>query len=341
MTRLRQSRGFSLIELMIGVALGLVVLASLTTFFVSSSATRNEIERTSRQIENGRYAVESLREEIHLAGFYAELITSGATWTSPDPCVSAAVADMGFALGPPLNVPLPIFGYPEDTAKPACITDQVKGTDVLVIHRFNTEPVTVAAAAVDGQNYFWQPSRCRNDSTTTPWVFNTGASGGFGLRTLACAAPANLYKMHVTVFYVRNYSFSPGDKTPTLVKLEVDRGNPNADGNGIVASQIAEGIRSLRLEYGIDNDGNGSPDQWSRCEAAAPCTPAQWSNVMAVRVHVLAENQEDTIGYVDKKVYDMGTGLTELGPFGDAKKRHVYAAVVSSPNRTGPREQGG
>jgi hypothetical protein len=35
----------------------------------------------------------------------------------------------------------------------------------------------------------------------------------------------------------------------------------------------------------------------------------------------------------------MGTGVTALGPYNDQYKRHVYAAVVSLPNRTGPREQ--
>ena len=145
MTSLRQARGFSLIELMIGVALGLVVLAALTTFFVSSSSTRNEIERTSRQIENGRYAIEALRSELSLAGFYAELLTTGTTWTSTDPCLSATATDMGLSLTP-LNTPLPVFGYSVGIPKPSCVTNRVPQTDVLVIRRFHTQAVPVATA---------------------------------------------------------------------------------------------------------------------------------------------------------------------------------------------------
>jgi type IV pilus assembly protein PilW len=339
MTSLPKSRGFSLVELMIGVALGLVVLAALTTFFVSSSSTRNEIERTSRQIENGRYAVDALRNELHLAGFYAELQTTGTTWTSTDPCLSASTTDIGLSLSP-LNVPLPVFGYADGVTKPSCILNQVPGTDVIVIRRFNTEQVPLATAVLDAANYYWQPSRCRTDSTTTPWTFGTGNSGGFGLRTLNCAGPSNLYRMHVTIFYVRDYGYTPGDNIQTLVKLEVDRTSPSPPAvNGIVASPIAEGIANMRLEYGVDTDANGSPDQWRRCDAATTCDATQWSNVMAVRVHLLAVNLEKTVGYVDQKVYDMGTGLTAAGPFSDPYKRHVYAAVISLPNRTGPREQ--
>jgi type IV pilus assembly protein PilW len=337
MTSLRRSRGFSLIELMIGVALGLVILAALTTFFVSSSATRNEIERTSRQIENGRYAVEALRSELSLAGFYAELVTTGTTWTSTDPCLSASAADMGMSLTP-LNTPLPVFGYPDDTAKPGCLADLVKGTDVLVIRRFHTDSVPVATAAAS-QNWYWQPSRCRTDSLNTPWMFSQGSSGGFALRPLTCAGPSNVFRLHVTIFYVRDYSYTQGDGIPTLVKMEVDKGNPMAN-NDIVTYPLAEGIESMRVEYGVDIDGNGSPDEWHRCDTKDPCDSlVQWPNVVTVRVHLLAKNVERTVGYVDQKVYDMGTGVNAIGPFNDEYKRHVYAAVISMPNRVGPRER--
>lgn len=342
MKTLRNVRGFSLIELMIGVALGLVILAALTTFFVSSSSTRNEIERTSRQIENGRYAVDAIRNEIHLAGFFAELQTSGTTWGIPDPCVNS-LAGVGFALGPPQTTPLPITGYAAGTAAPACVAnllvplDASPQSDVLVIRRFHTEPVAKATAVAAAADYYYQPSRCRSDSTTTPWEFNTGGAGAFALRKLDCATPADLYRWRVNIFYVRDYSYAPGDQIQTLVKLELDPTNPSAVG-GIVTYPIAEGIASLRLEYGVDNDNDGAPDEWRRCDTATPCTTAQWANVTSVRVHLLAVNLDRTVGYVDTKVYDMGTGAASVGPFNDAFKKHVYAAVISVPNRTGPRE---
>ena len=336
MKTLRNVRGFSLIELMIGVALGLVILAALTTFFVSSSSTRNEIERTSRQIENGRYAVDAIRNEIHLAGFFAELQTSGTTWGIPDPCVNS-LAGQGFVLGPPQTTPLPITGYAVGIPKPACILNRVLQTDVLVIRRFHTEPVTKATAVAAAASYYYQPSRCRTDSTTTPWEFNTGGAGAFALHKLDCATFADLYRWRVNIFYVRNYSYTPGDGIQTLVRLELDPANPSAVG-GLVTYPIAEGIQRMRIEYGVDNDNDGAPDEWRRCDAAAPCTTAQWANVTAVRLHVLAVNLEPTVGYVDTKEYDMGTNDTSVGPFNDNLKRHVYAAVISAPNRTGPRE---
>ena len=326
---LQRNSGFSLIELMIGMALGLIVLAALTSFFVSTSANRHEIERTSRQIENGRFAIDTLRSELRLAGFYAEVLQKGATWNVPDPCATD-LPSMGYVVGPPAQLPVPISGYAMDVAMPGCLPDQVPNTDVVVVRRFNTE-ATPAASPVAGQFYF-QPSRCATDSTTTPWLVNSGGSGGFSLRRVDCTAPASLYRLRVTIFYVRDYSVTAGDKIPTLVRLELDNG-------AITTAPMVEGIENMRFEYGIDTDDDGGPNEYRRCDSSSPCTPDQWAQVTAVRAHVLAVNLEPTLGYKDDKEYDMGSGKPRaVGPFGDGYKRHVYAAVITLPNRTGPKE---
>ena len=326
----RYQAGFSLIELMIGMTLGLIVLAALTSFFVSTSSNRHEIERTSRQIENGRFAIDTLRSELRVAGFYAEVQQKGATWNVPDPCATD-LASQGFVVGPPSQLPVPVSGYAMDVAMPGCLPDQVPKTDVIVVRRFNTE-ITPPAAPVAAQYYF-QPSRCATDSTATPWLFDVGSSGAFALRRVDCTAPASLYRLRVTIFYLRDYSVTAGDKIPTLVRLELDNG-------AITTAPMVEGIENMRFEYGLDTLGDdGSPDEYRRCDSGSPCTPDQWAQVTAIRAHVLAVNLEPTIGHKDDKEYDMGSGATKtVGPFGDQYKRHIYAAVITLPNRTGPKE---
>ncbi len=336
----RSQRGFSLIELMIGVALGLVVLAALTSFFVSTSASRHEIERTSRQIENGRFAVDMLRTGLHHAGFFAELQkppvpplpqTPPVEWTAPDPCATA-VASLGFSKSP-LTVPAPVFGYDKDaTLLPGCITDREPGTDVLVVRRFNTEPIPVGQA--QGPQVYFQPSRCATDSTTDPWFLDLGAMAGtFNLRKVNCATTSDIYRYRVEIYYIRSCSVTTlagvctSDNIPTLVRLELDAGV-------MKPVPLVEGIHDMRIAYGLDQDNNGSPDVFSRCDAASPCTPGNWAQVTAVRVHVLAVNMEPSSGYNDTKTYDLGSGTPQVvGPFNDAYKRHVYAAVVTLPNR--------
>src|SRR5687768_3121033 len=65
--------GFSLIELMVSTTIGLVVLAALATVFANTSAARAELDRSSQQIDNGRYAVDLLTEDLQIAGYFGEL----------------------------------------------------------------------------------------------------------------------------------------------------------------------------------------------------------------------------------------------------------------------------
>ena len=64
--------GFSLVELMISVTIGLILLLGLVTLLVNSSASHTEMQKSSAQIENGRYATQLLTDDIQLAGYYGE-----------------------------------------------------------------------------------------------------------------------------------------------------------------------------------------------------------------------------------------------------------------------------
>jgi type IV pilus assembly protein PilW len=324
----RRARGFTLIEMMIAITLGLGLLAALTTFFVQTSSNRAEMDRGARQIESGRFAMDILREDLSLAGYYYDVNQSGVTWQSPAACTTA-VASLGFSANP-LQLPLPIFGHAGGAGAPGCIANAVPGTDVLVVRRVHSEP-TPAASPVASQAYL-QVSHCANDSSNTPIAFSEGGTPApFVLRKVDCTTRGDLWRYHEHVYYIRACSVCGSDTIPTLVRLELDGGVTRT-------VELAEGIQEMRIDYGIDNDGNGSPDAWSRCDAASPCTAAQWSTVTAVTLNLLSSTLEPSPGYSDAKTYTLGLSGA-VGPFNDRFKRHVYSAVVNLPNRSGPLER--
>jgi len=67
-----RARGFSLVEFMIAMTIGLFLIAGLVYLIAETSRSRAEIERSSRQIENGRYALDRIAEDLRHAGFYSE-----------------------------------------------------------------------------------------------------------------------------------------------------------------------------------------------------------------------------------------------------------------------------
>jgi type IV pilus assembly protein PilW len=142
---------------------------------------------------------------------------------------------------------------------------------------------------------------------------------------------------------------SKADTTPTLKVAEFVNG-------AMTVTPLVEGIEDLQFDYGIDMDGNGAPD----CYVSDPTTPplaqitptvcpqpatpylwttaaTNWSNVMAVRAHVLARSTDTSSGWTDSRTYDMGLAEPAVTK-NDHYKRHAYSAIVRLYNGSGQRE---
>jgi type IV pilus assembly protein PilW len=66
----KRLRGLSLIELMVALVLGVIIVAALSQLFVGISRTNQEMAKTNSQIENARFALQFLRDDIAHAGFW-------------------------------------------------------------------------------------------------------------------------------------------------------------------------------------------------------------------------------------------------------------------------------
>jgi type IV pilus assembly protein PilW len=338
-------RGFTLIELMIAVGLSLMILAGLVTVFVNNSNTRKEIERTTRQIENGRYGIELLSNNLALAGFYAEfdptiLPDPGAV---PQACATdLATIDAGLAL--------PIQGYRSATGTTAglsCLTDLKDGTDVVVVRRTSTclAGTTDCDPLTDGAFYYFQASLCnpttgnaqlaspsvadfyRLDSATANLDRNkrTCTVGGCLCNT-APLADIRRYRTHI--FFVANNSVG-SDGVPTLKRAEL---TPST-ASGWTIVPLVEGIENMKLEYGIDAAGaDGMPESYT----PTPGSVADWRNVTSVKLYLLAKNTEPSPGYTNTKKYTLDSGTPLYEPT-DAYRRHVFNTTVKLTNVAGRR----
>ena len=319
--------GLSLVELMISLTIGLVLLAGITSLIVKQSSTRDELDKSSRQIENGRYAIQLLRDDIEHAGFYGEYSPPATTVYNEavDPCVAD---NAGWVPATP-EVPVGIFGYAGAAADPSCVTNRKAGTAILVIRRTSTDS-TAAASAIAGTTYL-QVSRCNQDAL--PFVM---ATSGFTLKQKNCLTPAMLRKYIVRIYYVSTCNVCSGagvDTVPTLKMVEF------VDGNPLTTLPLAEGIEDMQFDYGVDAPiatGDGAPDSYTRTPVAG-----QWKDVMAVRVNVLARNNDPTVGYVDAKSYRLSgiSAVAAVPAFGDNYKRHAFNQLVRVINPSGRREQ--
>ena len=330
-------RGFTLAELMISITLGLMILAGMTTLFVNNTRAQGEIEKANRQVENGRFAVSLITGDLRNAGFYGEFDPQAIDTPAalPDPC-ALKVAALKAAL------PLHVQGVDNvGTANvPGCINDVRAGTDVLVVRHTRTCVVgegNCEPASAGGP--FFQASLCNNPSELDSGDVNDHyalalTTGGMTRHRRDCSqtagsgtpAPTRVYETHI--YFVANNG-TPGDGIPTLKRAEL---GTVAGALGMTVVPLVEGIENLQIEYGIDTGSDGVPDVYG----AAPATPGNWRNTVAVKLYLLARNHTPSPGYTDTKSYQLGANTVAAA--GDRYKRHVFQAVVNLPNPAGRKQ---
>jgi type IV pilus assembly protein PilW len=301
----RRTAGFSLIELMIAMTIGLILLTVLATLFDQTTSGRNALERISRLTENSRFAADIIGDDIRHAGFYGNFMPpSDAIFADPSPCDWDVidVARIGWDPGAPAPVfPAQLMGYDDPVAAVtaiACLPNRVPGTDVLVIRRAGS--ATVTGAAITLQNVYVQASQCVNDAPSLR-VSNTAAL--FTLRTAACdpALLAPVRRYLVRVYYVSSCNeCSPSDGVRTLRRLEfIDGGTRNVP--------LAEGVEQFQVEYAFDTNDDGSPEQFLTTISGGTTPTSRWSNVVALRLHLLLRSTESAgAANTSPAVYDLG-----------------------------------
>jgi len=313
---------------MVGLTLGLVVITALLLLFANASSRGQDLARTSIQIENGRYVAEMLREDLRLAGFFGELSVTGATYSQPDPC---STAPTGWNGAGPLGLPTPVQGYgPTDVL--ACLADRKAGTDAIAIRRVGVNSIDPATLAAGNAQHYVQYSYCVIDVASPRLVFGTDRAA-FTLRNRACSG-VNLVRPYVSrIYYISdcNRCGVGGDTLPTLKRVELVAGQ-------LTTTALAEGVEMLRLEYGFDVDGDGSPDTYLRRPGATGAS-ALWSNVVAVKAHYLTRSLERDPGAALVGAQQFQLGATEaVATAADGYARKAYSSAIRLINPSASRE---
>ena len=345
--QLRAQAGLTLVELMISMAIGLVLMAGMATLIAQQSATRTELDRTGRQIENGRYALTLLQDDIQHAGFYGQYASEFAALTVlPNPCdASAAMVSAALAM--------PLQGYDAPNTVPAplltCLPDEnhIRGTDILVVRRLEASDTLPTISTLEAGQIYVQTTPIAkvtasgpDPTPSTPSVYSLLKQDGVTAAELRkyvehiyFLSPCNIYAAGAATC---TSAADNGRPVPTLKRLEMIM---VAGVTTMVTVPLVEGIENMQFDYGVDNTGvsgalgDGTP---TTPFVTAPAV-ADWPNVMAVQVNLLARNSDPSGGYVDKKTYQLGVAGT-LAPILDAYKRHAYSANVRVVNPGGQRE---
>ena len=298
------SRGLTLIELMIAMVIGLVIIAAASAMFISSSASRRQVELSADVIENGRYGLDMLSRDLSQAGFYGTLaVPTGATvdLCSADPAVWAN------------SLAIYAVGLNNTDASPACLTTRKAGTDAIFSQRASTCAVTDPAAACteSAGNAYLQVSECGIEYNATPFVVAAANdTASFTLQTKACdGTKATKRKLIRRIYFI-----SSADE---LSYIEI---TPAAVLGPFV---VVENIEQMQIEYALDANDDGTPDSFTPTPAAA-----DWSKVIGVRAWLLARSSETSTNVKDAVTFQMSDTTVAIPAANANFKRRVYSTYI-------------
>lgn len=326
-------RGFGLIEIMISLLLGVLILLGVTEIATRNSLTRNELERSGRQIESAAYALRLLETDLMSAGYWGEMGEQAAAGTLPPVCPGLG-ADLAAAT---LELRA-VAGYPvqgEDELLSNCIVP-LAGTDFLAIRRVNSCALGTAGCEAAGSNFHLQVNSCLAADGLPPlpgihYLIDPDTDALiYTQRDCSTAAPK--YRFLSRVYYIRYKDIDEDideDNPPQLVRAELRGSGADAE---YVDVPLVDGVELLRFEYGLDNDGDGQVD----VQTTTPVGP-QWADVVMVRMSLVVRNLQPSAGYTDSRTYTVaGTAFTVPVGF-ESHRRQVYSRTVSLRNIVGRR----
>jgi len=340
------NRGFSLIELMVAMVIGLFVTTVVISVFVSANRSFALDEEFARMQENARFAMRVLSDDLSMAGFWGPMLTAGSINETARNCdadgsgaecqgfYAGSVLSLTTDCGPGTVTPTPaqwaysvssfIEVVKQSTASNAnatygCIdgSDFQEDTDVLVIKRTQGEPLlSTRAESADSGKVFLRSS---------------GAAGMLLVYdhadTASTSADISDWTYLVHIYYIQNHFATSGDGIPSLFRKTLG-GPAGATAMQTEDGGVAPGIEYFHIMFGIDTNGDGVADAYKSVPTASEIAGA-----ISARIYVLARSMSQDIAYTNNKSYQLGDVTKDFSGSPDNFHRRVFMTTVKIRNQ--------
>lgn len=334
----KSQRGFSLIELMISITLGLILMAGVLSIFFSSKVTYLANEKTARLQENGRVALDFITHDVRSAGYNgcARGVRFTSTLNNPNSLL--------------WNFEVPLQGFESDggggyaPALPGGTLNPLPNpeSDILVVRGLDRDgraarlssalssgtANAVTTGAVFTANTLAMISDCNQVSvfqirTGTAGVVTHAAGGanpgnatnnlGYAFELGARIAPLQTY-----IYYVANDPLNNNE--PSLYRQ-----------SGATAAQVLiDGVQAMQVAYGEDTNNDRFVDRYVPANAVG-----NWDRVISVSVSFLMRSEVSGTN-VDNNTYQilpLAVGGQTLGPYADLRQRMTFTSTIAIRNR--------
>lgn len=308
--------GFSLIEMMISITIGLMIVAALVGVLVSNSASTKTNDRTAELQNNGRYALDHLRRELRHADY------RGYTWQAPNTSaltISNECLEVGAVAGSFVNnISQGIWGANDSNPYAGnCLSSGYRQGDVVIVRRVADTALTSPNLLTGGEIYF--------RSTFIKGEMFQAGTGAIAATGTPNNADGSVFGNPLADFLVHEYVYYIGsddnDSTVPALRRRTLRGGTMAD------EMVVSGIEQLQIQFGLTPVGSNTVQFYNADQITSAIS---WEDVSSVRIWLLARNAKPENSYTNTNLYQMGD--VTYGPISDHFRRQLFSTVVQLRN---------
>jgi len=321
----KQSRGFSLVELLVAMVVGLIIVTGAFSLHVASRKTQAVNEMQMDMVADARFAIELIAYDLRHAGMWGGTNRNGLIdCKSTNPCtvsssaseaLPAATVTGDCANGRYFDLSQPVFATNDTNTYSNCIPSTEKyrlETDVLEIHYADSN---VTASADLRANQVYVRSNFINGrvfvGTTEPVLdsFNSNAL-------------TQNHALYSHTYYISTFTDDPTDGIPSLRRVAL------RDSTTMENQTLVSGVYDLQVQFGEDLTGDQLVDRY-----VDPHLVTDWSAVFSAKIWlvmrsdkqqpgvdtspafkdiIIADKLADTLGGVDDFRYFMISSVINL-----------------------------
>lgn len=346
---LTHQAGFTLVELMISLTVGLLISGAAASVYIGNRQTYNQQDALARMQENGRFAMQIMARDVQGAGYrgcapigaaivnppggfdanFAQALVGNnagaAAWT---PALDAAISGL---------VPAPMAGTDSDVITVRGVQPGSARTDAAP----TTTVVNVDNLSGLVVNDYAQLAVCNTTPSSTYFKISAAAAATLTASTaiIPTTAPigSEVRKMQTTTYYIAQPA---GAATPSLYRQQ----------GTSAPEEIVENVAGMQVLYGVDlgigsNNalGDQAIDQYDTAvdvnlvgalgvvgTAGLPCAGCTgWDRVRSVKINILVVSAGNNVAETSSAYVADGFNYAA-----DRRLKQVFTTVVSLRNRT-------
>ena len=353
---LNHQKGLSLIEILVTLVISIFLMGGIIQVYLGNKTAYKFSNAISHTQENGRFALDSISTDIRMAGFWGctdlesedkdgdgflqnenpqvqnHLNDASANFAADRhdfiemPSITATVDDglndsdtltlRGAKAGQ--SAFTANFSSPGDGAIQVAENSSLRAGDILLITNCYSADIFEATSVSNSAGISTITHTTAAGSSDSPGNKTINACPGVDANCLLSQNDRPFTPSNAALFSLQTVTYSIQASEGNTAEPALWRSVNNVD------EELIEGIENLQILFGVDTDGDGSPNQYQ--ESAAVVNLQQ---VTAVRIWLVARSERDNVNEKEQTYTINGETITSP----DKRMRQVFSMTIALRNK--------